>query len=247
METGRHLVVVVAHPDDETFSCGSAIAAASAGGATVTVLCATRGEAGERRPHAATDHLPLAEVREAELRDAAETLGVSAVELLGYADSDFAGPMPDGALCSVPLPELTAVLTERFAELAPDMVLTLDGSDGHRDHLHVRAATEAALAAGDRPVLLRLSCLANSLMRRWVDEMRATGSGTAYLDLDVSTLGTPDELLTAHDVGHVLEVREAAIACHRSQRSPFEDLSPGLRREFLATDHVIDTVLGGTG
>jgi LmbE family N-acetylglucosaminyl deacetylase len=45
---GQHLVVVVAHPDDETFGCGSLIAQASADGARVRVICATRGEAGER-------------------------------------------------------------------------------------------------------------------------------------------------------------------------------------------------------
>ena len=61
------LLVVVAHPDDESFGCGSLLAAASAGGHTTAVLCATRGEAGESR--VATDN--LAALREAELRTSA--------------------------------------------------------------------------------------------------------------------------------------------------------------------------------
>ncbi len=60
---GEHVVVVVTHPDDESFGCASLIALAVATGATVTVICATRGEAGERRPDATTDHLPLDELR----------------------------------------------------------------------------------------------------------------------------------------------------------------------------------------
>src|SRR5690242_4937705 len=62
---GFRLQVVVAHPDDETFGCGSLLLHAAAKGATTSVVCATRGEAGEG---AADD---LGAVRERELREAA--------------------------------------------------------------------------------------------------------------------------------------------------------------------------------
>jgi N-acetyl-1-D-myo-inositol-2-amino-2-deoxy-alpha-D-glucopyranoside deacetylase len=239
---GQHLVVVVAHPDDETFGCGSLIAHAAASGARVTVVCATRGEAGERTPDAATDHLPLGDVREQELRDAAAVLGVHEIELLNYADSGWDGPPSEGALCGVTVDVLAEDLGARLLQLAPDVVLVLDGGDGHRDHLHIRQAVEVALARHRTPVRLVRACLSNSLMRRWIEEMRANQSETVYLDLDLDSLGTPDSQLMAIDVGSFLAVRERAIACHRSQSSPYEGLSPELRRAFLSTDFIQDSM-----
>ena len=235
---GQHLVVVVAHPDDETFGCGSLIAHAAAAGARVTVLCATRGEAGERTPDPATDHLPLGDVRERELRDAGAVLGVHAIELLGYADSGWDGELPDGALCAASIEDLARDLDARLSQFTPDVVLVLDGGDGHRDHHHIRQAVETVLSRRPAPVPLVRACLANSLMRRWVEEMRAGQSDTVYLDLDIDSLGTPDAQLTAIDVSQVLAAREQAIACHRSQSSPYDGLSPELRRAFLATTFI---------
>ncbi|HUP74938.1 MAG TPA: PIG-L deacetylase family protein [Acidimicrobiales bacterium] len=235
---GQHLVVVVAHPDDETFGCGSLIVHAAAAGARVTVVCATRGEAGERVTDPATDHLPIGDVREQELRDAAAVLGVDAIELLHYADSGWDGELAEGALCAVAIDDLADDLDARLAYLAPDVVLVLDGGDGHRDHHHIRQAVEAVSARRAAPLPLVRACLSNSLMRRWVEEMRAGQFESVYLDLDVDSLGTPDSQLTAIDVSQHLTLREQAIACHRSQSSPYDGLSPELRRAFLATDFI---------
>ena len=43
----RRLLAVLAHPDDETFGCGGALAKYAAEGAQVSLICATRGEVGE--------------------------------------------------------------------------------------------------------------------------------------------------------------------------------------------------------
>jgi LmbE family N-acetylglucosaminyl deacetylase len=134
---------------------------------------------------------------------------------------------------------LAADLAARLDAIGADLVITLDGSDGHRDHLHVRAALELALTRTAKAASLVLSSLSNGLMRRWVEEMQALNPGTAYLGLDLDTLGAPDALLTVVDTSAQYEVREAAIACHRSQRSPYDGLSPALRRAFLAQDHVL--------
>jgi LmbE family N-acetylglucosaminyl deacetylase len=240
---GDRWLVAVAHPDDESFGCGSTIAHAAACGAEVTVACATRGEAGEVRPDFPADG-DLGTVREAELRRAAAHLGVTRVELLGYRDSGFDGAAAAGSLCDAPVAEVAEVLARLVEEIDPAVVVVLDGSDGHRDHLHVRDAMRTALTTtAARPALYE-SCLPNSLLRRWLDEMRLVRPDTAYHALDPATLGRDDADIThVLDTAAVLDRREAAIAAHRSQASPFDGLSPELRRAFLATDHLAEVDL----
>jgi N-acetyl-1-D-myo-inositol-2-amino-2-deoxy-alpha-D-glucopyranoside deacetylase len=243
---GDRWLVAVAHPDDETFGCGSIIARATARGAEVTVACATRGEAGERAPGTPED-VDLGTIRERELRRAADRLGVRRVELLGYRDSGFDDEPPPGSLCAAPVAEVAETLLRLVQELRPDVVLVLDGSDAHRDHLHMGAAVREALGAADGagPELVE-QCLPNSLLRRWLDEMRAVRPDTAYHALDPATLGRHDaEITDVVDSADVLSCREAAIAEHRSQTSPFQDLSPELRRAFLTTEHLAGVALPG--
>src|SRR5262245_26545738 len=92
------MLVVVAHPDDESFGCGSVLAAAAAAGDDTVVLCATRGEAGESRIR--TDD--LAALREAELHEAARILGVGRVLVLGHGDSGLEGDPAPGTLAAAP-------------------------------------------------------------------------------------------------------------------------------------------------
>jgi LmbE family N-acetylglucosaminyl deacetylase len=240
---GQHLVAVVAHPDDETFGCGSLLAAAAAAGARVAVVCATRGEEGEFRPDHSTGHLPLAAVRERELRDAAEVLGVHEVVVLDHRDSGFAGDLPPRALVGVDLDTLADELAGVLAGLAPDVLVTLDGCDGHRDHVHLRDAVGRAAVALDPVPRVVHSSLSRRLMGRWLAEVASVSPDRAYLALDPETLGRSDDELTPIDTSGVLAVREAAIACHRSQASPYDGLSPDLRRAFLATDHVVEVDL----
>ncbi|SOD98897.1 PIG-L deacetylase family protein [Blastococcus haudaquaticus] len=241
---GDRWLIAVAHPDDETFGCGSVIALASVCGAEVTVVCATRGEAGEPVPGSA-DGADLGAVREDELRRAAERLGVRRVELLGYRDSGFDGDLPAGSLCAAPLDEVAGALGGLIAEIRPQVVLTLDGSDGHRDHLRVGAAARRALGDSAGPLLAE-HCLPVSLLRRWLDEMRAVRPDTVYHSLDPAALGRDDADITdVLDTARVLDRREAAIAEHRSQVSPFDGLSPDLRRVFLTTDHLARVALTG--
>jgi LmbE family N-acetylglucosaminyl deacetylase len=237
---GDRWLVAVAHPDDETFGCGSVIARAAAAGAEVTVTCATRGEAGDPVP-GSVDGQDLGTVREAELRRAAARLGAHRVELLGWRDSGFDGPMPPGSFCAAPVDEVAAVLARMVEELRPAVVVVLDGSDGHRDHLHVRAATHRALAelSSERPRLYEHT-VPNALMRRWLDEMRLLRPDTAYHALDPASLGRADaEITDVLDGTAVLDRREAAMAEHRSQASPFDGLSDDLRRAFLTVDHLV--------
>ena len=229
------LLVVVAHPDDESFGCGSVLAAASAGGHTTAVLCATRGEAGESR--IATDD--LAALREAELRTSAAILGVGSLWLLDHADSGMTGDPTPGTLVAADPPQLATEVAAIIDGFRPDVVVTLDASDGHRDHAAIRDATLVAVdsVALHPPVATYLWCLAQSSMRRWAEHVSGGPFGEAYLTL--AELGTPDdEITTRIEVTAHLDTRWRAIRAHASQASPYDDLPSDLQAEFLATDRL---------
>lgn len=239
MEQPR-LLVIVAHPDDETFGCGSLLLHAAARGVATFVCCATRGEAGEPAPGSGITQQQLPVVRERELREAAVFLGVVDVELLDYRDSGMNGPVPTGGLTGAPIDAVATELAAMIDGIRPHVVVTLDAADGHRDHAHVRDATLAAVErAAWRTPRVYLHGLPRSLLRRWADHMRAERPDSPYLDVDAAGLGTPDaSVTTLVDVAAHLDERRAAIAIHASQVSPFTSLPHDLERAFLATDHL---------
>lgn len=228
------LLVVIAHPDDESFGCGSVLARAAAAGHATAVLCATRGEAGVSRIGTAD----LAALREAELRAASRVLGIREVRLLSHHDSGMDGDPAPGTLAAADPAAVTMEVRAVIDELRPDVVVTLDGSDGHRDHAVMRDATLAAVdTAQPSPAATYLWCLARSSMARWAEHMRSTGGGEAYLAM--RELGTPDEEITrVVDASAELSARWAAIRAHASQPSPYDDLPPELQHEFLAADRL---------
>jgi len=226
------ILVVVAHPDDESFGCGSVLARAAADGHETAVLCATRGEAGESR--IVTDD--LAAVREVELRAAASILGVGTVRLLDHVDSGMEGEPKPAALVAVDPARVALEVRAVIEELRPAVVVTLDASDGHRDHAVMRDATLAAVDAADHPPdATYFWCLARSSMARWSKHV-SDGIGEAYSGTD---LGTPDEeITTCLDVAALLPTRWRAIRAHASQASPYDDLPAELQHELLATDRL---------
>jgi LmbE family N-acetylglucosaminyl deacetylase len=231
-------LAVVAHPDDESFGCGSLLAYARRNGYDVTVCCATRGEAGDPTPGTVTGALDIAEVREAELYHAADILGVSTVHLLDFVDSGMSGEAPAGSLCAAAPASVTAAVAEVLASIRPHVVVTLDASDGHRDHAAIRDATLAAVRGGSaEPVSTYLWCLPRELMQRWAHLLAEREPESDYLAF--AELGTPaDEITTVIDTTADLPVREAAMAAHRSQVSPYGGLPDDLRAAFLCTDRL---------
>lgn len=224
-DRARRLLVVVAHPDDEAFGCGSLLAHASAHGVRSTVVCATRGELGEPSPASGLSRHELPAAREAELREACRLLGVERVELLDYLDSGVGGGPTPGSLAAADPHELSRRVASLVDDVRPDVVVTLDASDGHRDHAAVRDATLAALdLATHRPGSTYLFCLARSLMTEF------TG---------VDFLGTPDdEVTTVVDVADLLDLRWRAIRAHSSQVPPFDAMGEDLQHGFLAVDRL---------
>ncbi|MET0909754.1 MAG: PIG-L family deacetylase [Ilumatobacteraceae bacterium] len=141
------LLLIVAHPDDETFGCGSVLAHAAASGVESVVVCATRGELGEvngRVARSTMDPEAVGVLREAELRAACAQLGVSRVDVLGWRDSGVVGDPAAGSLVAAPTAEVAREVAQLVDEIRPDILMVPEGSDGHRDHLAVRDATVAA-------------------------------------------------------------------------------------------------------
>jgi LmbE family N-acetylglucosaminyl deacetylase len=239
MTSPPRLLVTVAHPDDETFGTGSLIASAAERSARVTVLCATRGEAGEA--HGVPAGADLAAVREAELRAAGAVLGVDRFVLLEFGDSGMTGDLPVGALAAAPLDEVAGAVRAVIDDVAPDVVVTLDPDhgDGHRDHSAIGRAT--LQACRDFPeVRAYVWTVTRSLLADWLEYLGQVRPGSAHLELDHQGVGRTDEDITTFlDVKHLRDVRLRAAALHRSQVFPFANMPDDLLSEFLDTDRLV--------
>src|SRR5215467_15043056 len=86
----KRLLGVFAHPDDEGV-IGGALLHYSRSGVETGLICATRGEVGEISDPALATPENLGQVREGEMRAAAEVLGVHNLWFLDYRDSGMAG------------------------------------------------------------------------------------------------------------------------------------------------------------
>jgi LmbE family N-acetylglucosaminyl deacetylase len=138
------MMLVIAHPDDECFAFGGALALAADQGVETYVICLTDGQAATHRGDAASAE-ELGRIRRAEFADSCQVLGVTHHESLGYQDAqlEFAN-----------ISETAAPLVERMRRFQPDVVLTF-GSDGalntHPDHMVVSMVTTAAFHWSGRP------------------------------------------------------------------------------------------------
>ena len=152
--TQRRLLAVMAHPDDEVFGCGGALARYAAEGAKVTLICATRGEAGEISDPSLANRDDLGRVREQELRAACDVLGIGEPFVFGYRDSGMAGT-PDNehprALCRADRHELVGHIVKIIRQARPQVLLTFDpnGGYGHPDHIAIHHASREAFFAAD--------------------------------------------------------------------------------------------------
>ena len=152
--SGLPVLAVFAHPDDEGFGCGGALAMLVARGARVTLVCATNGDVGEISDPALATPETLAQVRQEELRQAMAITGVSDVRFLGYRDSGMAGTEPNNqpaALIQADPADVVGRLVRVIREVRPEVVITHDPSGvyGHPDHLAVhRHVTQAFSLAG---------------------------------------------------------------------------------------------------
>ncbi|MDO9545859.1 MAG: PIG-L family deacetylase [Pelolinea sp.] len=152
---GKKMLVVVAHPDDETFGMGGTLALYSRLGVEIHLICATRGEVGEIDPEKMEGFNSIGELREHELRCAADILKLRKVHFLNYRDSGMAGSEENkhpNAFINAPIGDVAKQIVIHIREIKPEVVLTFDSIGGymHPDHIAAHKATVVAFElAGD--------------------------------------------------------------------------------------------------
>jgi LmbE family N-acetylglucosaminyl deacetylase len=243
-------MVVVAHPGDEAFGFGGAIAAAAAEGAYVVVVCATRGwfdqrlygkspAPGGKNRDVKLDAVTwrnLDTVREDELRRSVAVLGVRVVRMLDYAE---------GELDRANFDQLVARIVEPIRMHRPEVVLTFgpDGVTGDLDHQILSRAVDAAYDRAAMPLALEDNIDEDQVAWRAAKLYHLVvpaGALAALGDRAPAGYGSSDEPTLALELGELAQLKLAAIGRHVSQTGsagPFHDWGAEARDAFLATEH----------
>jgi len=207
MESKPGLLVVMAHPDDESMGCGGLILRHTRAGIPVHLICATRGEAGWSGKPIGAKREDLAQIRTQELDEAAAALAISGVELWDY---------PDGGVEKADPQEITQRIWEQITRLHPKAVVGWgpDGGYGHPDHIAVGASTDVAvtsMAEGDRPALYHIA-VDRQTADFYKEAARLAGDGQSL------PLVVTDHVDVAFDLdSDEVMMKLRAIDCHRSQ------------------------------
>jgi N-acetyl-1-D-myo-inositol-2-amino-2-deoxy-alpha-D-glucopyranoside deacetylase len=244
--SSRRLLLVHAHPDDETINNGATMARYVAEGAQVTLLTCTLGEEGEvlvpELAMLAVDEADqLGGYRIGELRAAMDALGVTDFRFLGgagrYRDSGMMGTPANEkprAFWNADLDEAVAHAVAVVRETRPQVVVTYDenGGYGHPDHIQAhRVAMGAVAAAADpayRPDLgepwsvakVYWCCIPRSVLQEGIEAMAAVGESffEGVTSADDLPFGVPDEDVTAAVDGRAFAThKDAAMRAHPTQ------------------------------
>jgi N-acetyl-1-D-myo-inositol-2-amino-2-deoxy-alpha-D-glucopyranoside deacetylase len=240
------MLLVHAHPDDETIGTGATMAKYAADGAHVTLVTCTLGEEGEiltpDLAHLAADKDDaLGTHRIAELDAAMKALGVTDHRFLGGAgrwrDSGMMGePTNDRADCfwQVDLDTAVGELVKVIREVRPQVVITYNevGGYGHPDHIQAhRVAVAAVNAAGDPAryadagvpwsvAKLYYTAIPMSLLQMGFDALKAMGEEAPFgvTSPEELTFGDPDETVTTCiDARDFLDAKNEAMRAHATQ------------------------------
>jgi N-acetyl-1-D-myo-inositol-2-amino-2-deoxy-alpha-D-glucopyranoside deacetylase len=267
----RRMLLVHAHPDDESIGTGATMAKYAAEGAQVTLVTCTLGELGEVIPpelaHLAWDSDGgLGHHRISELAVACAALGVTDHRFLGGAgrwrDSGMMGTQSNvwpGCFWQADVDEAAHALLAVIADVKPQVLVTYDanGFYGHPDHIQAHRVAWRAfeLASGlvskFYATAIPKSVLAEAMALR--DEGAASGAtlgGTDFTrveSVDELPFGTDDDKVTARiDARDYLDAKLAAMRAHATQiavDSPFFALSDMVGQRALGTEYY--TLLAG--
>lgn len=201
--SGKTIVAIFAHPDDETFGPGGTLHKLAQHN-TVYTICATGGEAGENN---STDHThPISEIRHSELKNASRVLGVKDVFFLGFKD---------GTLSNNQYHEIAHAVQKKLEELRPEIVITFEpkGVSGHIDHIAMSMIT--TFVVRDLPFVHTIMYYGNLKERA---ELRKDYFIYFPPGYDKSEF---DEVV---DISDVWDVKVKAMEQHKSQRKDMENI-----------------------
>ncbi|MFF3749728.1 N-acetyl-1-D-myo-inositol-2-amino-2-deoxy-alpha-D-glucopyranoside deacetylase [Streptomyces sp. NPDC002018] len=244
-QPARRLLLVHAHPDDESINNGATMAKYAAEGARVTLVTCTLGEEGEIIPadlaHLAADREDgLGTHRIGELAAAMRELGVTDHRFLGgpgrFRDSGMMGlPQNDreNAFWHTEVDEAAAHLVEVIREVRPQVLVTYDpkGGYGHPDHIQAhRVAMRAAELAARRAYRpgsgaphaidkIYWNRVPRSVATEGFERLRAAGAGfpgVAEID-DIPGVVDDSEITAAIDGAPYRERKAAAMRAHATQ------------------------------
>jgi N-acetyl-1-D-myo-inositol-2-amino-2-deoxy-alpha-D-glucopyranoside deacetylase len=245
----RRMLLVHAHPDDETIGSGATMARYAADGVHVTLVTCTLGEEGEILVPAllglrAEEADQLGGYRIAELAAAMRELGVTDHRFLGGAgrwrDSGMMGTAAnDHPRCfwRASLDEATRELVAVLREIRPQVLVTYDenGGYGHPDHIQAHRVAMAALdAAADpgyapeagqpwRVPKVYWTAMPRSVLQAGIDALREAGDTSLFEGVqsaDELPFALPDELVTTMvDARERLDAKLAAMRAHATQIS----------------------------
>jgi len=238
---GRGLLVVVAHPDDESLACGALIARAAAAGVRVTVLSLTRGEAGPSAGDAGGG-ASLGQRRSRELEAAAAVLGATAVVMRDY---------PDGMLPWVEAGPIVADIAAAIAATAADVVVTF-GADGlywHPDHIATHERVLAAVATfGAHAPALFFATTPPGQMRAVTEAAGGRPIVPGLTDPDAFGSGAVAPTVVV-PCDRFAAAKLAAIRCHASQfaESAFAALTDADAARLFDVEHFHRATIGATG
>jgi N-acetyl-1-D-myo-inositol-2-amino-2-deoxy-alpha-D-glucopyranoside deacetylase len=264
---GRRVLLVHAHPDDESIGTGATMAKYAAEGAGVTLVTCTLGELGEIIPpelaHLAADADDgLGEYRIGELAAACAALGVTDHRFLGgpgrWRDSGMMGePSNDAPNCfwQADVDEAAAGLLTVVREVRPQVMISYDdnGFYGHPDHIQAhRVALRAFELAGGLVSKFYASTVPKSVLAASIEQMRGSAPDehpaggadfTQVSSVDELPFGVADELVTTEiDATAYLDQKLAAMRAHASQiavDSPFYALSNNIGQRALGREFYI--------
>ena len=266
----RRMLLVHAHPDDESIGTGATMAKYVAEGAAVTLVTCTLGELGEVIPpelaHLAWDSGGgLGRHRISELAAACTALGVTDHRFLGGAgrwrDSGMMGlPSNDwpGSFWQADVEEAAGALLEIAAEVRPQVMVTYDdnGFYGHPDHIQAHRVAWRAFELADGLVskfyatAIPKSVLAEAMALLEDGAGSSEVGGTDFTkveSVDALPFGTDDDKVTTRIDGRdYLHAKLAAMRAHATQiavDSPFFALSDMVGQRALGTEYY--TMLAG--